>query len=236
MSFSISFCCNSKLSIRGIKMNQFQQEKASLWMGDLEPWMDENWVKQLWLRYGFIVAVKMIKDRSSSLSAGYCFVDFSSLGEAQQVLTQFNGHSIPGTLRIFKLNWASGTSLGSGRDAGVEYTIYVCDLPLEVNDFQLFGIFSQRYPSCRGAKIVLDPLTQLSKGYGFVRFADEVEQQRAMVEMNNFVLGSSRIRCAPAQVKLTGAANNSGQSGNTYNPTYAMNLSSNQTQSNMKIL
>lgn len=201
----------------------FSVERASLWMGDLEPWMDDNWLKQLWLSYGFMVSIKVIKDRNTGMNAGYCFVDFASLAEATQVLSQLNGHPIPGTGRIFKLNWASGSNVIASRDIGVEYTIYVCDLPLELNDYQLFALFQTRYPSCKGARIVFDPLTHLSKGYGFVRFTDEVEQQRAMVEMHNQVLGNSRIRCAPAQVKLAGV-NGTPTSNTTYTPKYAMNL------------
>ncbi|KAJ7874177.1 hypothetical protein B0H14DRAFT_3555565 [Mycena olivaceomarginata] len=36
------------------------------------------------------------------------------------------------------------------------------------------------FPSCKSAKIMLDPATGVSRGYGFVRFADEADQQRAL--------------------------------------------------------
>jgi RNA recognition motif-containing protein len=54
-------------------------------------------------------------------------------------------------------------------------------------------MFQTRYPSCKGARIVFDPLTHLSKGYGFVKFTDEIEQQRAMVEMRNQVVENSKM-------------------------------------------
>lgn len=37
--------------------------KTTLWMGDLDPWMDENYVKQIWLNYGEHVNVKVIRDK-----------------------------------------------------------------------------------------------------------------------------------------------------------------------------
>jgi RNA recognition motif-containing protein len=48
---------------------------------------------------------------------------------------------------------------------------------------------------------VTDPITGLSKGYGFVRFGDESEQQRSMVEMQGLFLGSRPIRVAAASAK-----------------------------------
>lgn len=217
-------------------------EKSTLWMGDLEPWMNENWIKALWLKHGEIVNVKMIKDRSTGQAAGYCFVEFSNSASASRALTTLNGSQIPGTVRIFKLNWASGSN--PTRDACVEYTIYVSDVPVHINDYQLFAYFQARFPSCRGAKIVLDPLTQLSKGYGFVRFADESEQQRALMEMNGQEFAGSIIRCAPAQTKIIGGAHagmhyaNASSAGGamnaanyvaplSYAPTYAMNYDPN---------
>ncbi len=37
--------------------------KTTLWMGDLDPWMDEQYVKQVWANYGEQVNVKIIRDR-----------------------------------------------------------------------------------------------------------------------------------------------------------------------------
>ena len=40
-------------------------EKNTLWMGDLEPWMDENYLKQIWFKLGEAVNVKVISDKFS---------------------------------------------------------------------------------------------------------------------------------------------------------------------------
>jgi RNA recognition motif-containing protein len=49
------------------------------------------------------------------------------------------------------------------------------------------------YSSIRSAKIVLDVVTGQSKGYGFVRFVDESEQQRALEEMTGEIWYERRI-------------------------------------------
>ncbi|KAL8242502.1 hypothetical protein R6Q59_012804 [Mikania micrantha] len=58
-----------------------------------------------------------------------------------------------------------------------------------------------RYPSVKGAKVVLDTNTGCSKGYGFVRFADENERTRAMNEMNGQYCSSRPMRVGVATPK-----------------------------------
>ena len=40
--------------------------RTSLWMGELDPWMDENWIQQTWYNVlGEPVSVKLIRDKYS---------------------------------------------------------------------------------------------------------------------------------------------------------------------------
>jgi hypothetical protein len=48
-----------------------------------------------------------------SASAGYCFVELSSPAAAVKAITTLNGMLIPGTNKVFKLNWASGGGMAS---------------------------------------------------------------------------------------------------------------------------
>lgn len=99
-------------------------------MGELEPWIDENFVRSIWFNMGEQVNVKMIRDKFSGYgergavytdmadrsrsNAGYCFVDFSTPEAAAKALT-LNGQIIPNSNRPFKLNWASGGGLADRR-------------------------------------------------------------------------------------------------------------------------
>ncbi|CAL5344424.1 unnamed protein product [Camellia sinensis] len=55
----------------------------------------------------------------------------------------------------------------------------------------------------RGAKVVIDPNTGRSKGYGFVKFADEMERNRAMSEMNGVNCSTRPMRVSVATPKKT---------------------------------
>ncbi|KAG1663768.1 hypothetical protein FOA52_011819 [Chlamydomonas sp. UWO 241] len=75
-----------------------------------------------------------------------------------------------------------------------DYSVYIGDLAPEVDETYLASFFRAYYPSCRTAKVMTDPSTGASKGYGFVRFADMGERDRAVREMNGVMIGSSAIR------------------------------------------
>ena len=99
-------------------------------------------------------------------------------------------------------------------------SIWVGDLTPEVDDFALYRFFTQRYGSIRCAKVwtaaaesgantfyllcfqvVLDE-SGFSKGYGFVRFGSEAEQQHALGSMTGEMgLGSKPIKVSMANQK-----------------------------------
>ncbi|KAF2681045.1 RNA-binding domain-containing protein [Lentithecium fluviatile CBS 122367] len=175
--------------------------KTTLWMGELEPWIDENFVRSIWYNMGENVNVKMIRDKFSG-NAGYCFVDFASSAAASKALT-LNGQLIPNSNRPFKLNWASGGGLAdrSRDDRGPEYSIFVGDLGPEVNEFVLVQLFQNKFPSCKSAKIMSDPISGMSRGYGFVRFTSEEDQQKALTEMQGVYCGNRPMRISTATPK-----------------------------------
>ncbi|KAJ5761388.1 RNA-binding protein [Penicillium manginii] len=179
--------------------------KTTLWMGELEPWIDENFIRNLWFQMGEQVNVKMIRDKFSGSNAGYCFVDFSSPAAAAKALS-LNGTPMPNTNRVFKLNWATGGGLAdrSRDDRGPEYSIFVGDLGPEVNEYVLVSLFQSRFPSCKSAKIMTDPISGMSRGYGFVRFSDENDQQRALTEMQGVYCGNRPMRISTATPKNKG--------------------------------
>ncbi|KAL1862875.1 hypothetical protein VTK73DRAFT_6594 [Phialemonium thermophilum] len=183
------------------QMQPANEAAKTLWMGEMEGWMDENFIKNLFQSVlGENVQVKVIRDRNSG-NAGYCFVEFNTPEAAQKALN-LNGTPVPNSTRVFKLNWASGGGLVDRRDdRGPEYSIFVGDLGPEVNEFVLVSLFQSRFPSCKSAKIMTDAVTGQSRGYGFVRFSDEADQQRALIEMQGVYCGNRPMRISTATPK-----------------------------------
>lgn len=168
-------------------------------MGDLEPWMSEEYLHSMWNSIGENVQIKLVRNKYSD-SSNYCFVDFASPDAAQKALSMLNGTLMPNSNRPFRLNWASGGGAQELRteERSPDYAIFVGDLGPEVEDATLLGFFKSVYPSTTSAKVIVDPNTGVSRSYGFVHFADEVEQQRALVEMQGQPCGTRSIRISLA--------------------------------------
>ncbi|XP_008796097.2 polyadenylate-binding protein RBP45 [Phoenix dactylifera] len=179
-------------------------EIRTLWVGDLQYWMDENYLFGCFASTGEVLSVKMIRNKQTGQSEGYGFIEFATRAAAERVLQAFNGQMMPNIEQTFRLNWATCGS-GERRDDSPDYTIFVGDLASDVTDYLLQETFKTRYPSVKGAKVVSDRLTGRSKGYGFVRFSDSNEQTRAMNEMNGVYCSSRPMRIGAAASKKAGA-------------------------------
>ncbi|XP_021772061.1 polyadenylate-binding protein RBP47B'-like [Chenopodium quinoa] len=180
---------------------QTLEEVRTLWIGDLQIWVDESYLHSCFAQTGEVISVKVIRNKLTGHPEGYGFVEFVSHAAAERVLQSYNGTPMPGTEQPFRLNWAS-FGIGERRpDAGPEHSIFVGDLAPDVSDYLLQETFRAHYPSVRGAKVVTDPSTGRSKGYGFVKFADETERNRAMTEMNGQYCLSRPMRISAATPK-----------------------------------
>jgi len=176
--------------------------------------MDEPSIKDMFLTVSDgVISVKMIKKNEQP--AGYCFVNFSTEAEAERVLKLVNGTDIPGwkPRKKFRLN----RSTQKLYDFGPNFSIYVGGLDPAVTDDKLHDYFLKNYPSVKGAKIMYEG--GISKGYGFVRFSDESEQQHALKECHGKAvgLGKSVLRVKPAIPKgSTAPATQTTPSANSY--------------------
>lgn len=171
---------------------------SSLWMGDIENWMDENYIKDFYKNIANVVSVKLMK--KEGISIGYCFVEFESPQIAAYVLENYNGKSVQGSTKVLKLSKAvhnSGKSQVNNTfnsNSHGESQIYVCDMDISVTEDELKDFFGKFYMSVSSTKIVTDPKTRMSKGYGFIRFKDAGEANRALTEMNGKLLKSKPIK------------------------------------------
>ncbi|KAK5818698.1 hypothetical protein PVK06_023642 [Gossypium arboreum] len=191
------------------------EEVRTLWIGDLQFWVDESYLNSCFAHTGevphslpsyiLLVSIKIIRNKITGQPEGYGFVEFVSHQAAERILQTYNGTPMPGTDQMFRLNWAS-FGIGERRtDPGLEHSIFVGDLASDVTDYLLQETFRAHYPSVRGAKVVTDPNTGRSKGYGFVKFADEMERNRAMTEMNGVYCSTRAMRISAATPKKTTA-------------------------------
>ncbi|KIV78608.1 hypothetical protein PV11_06242 [Exophiala sideris] len=77
-------------------------------------------------------------------------------------------------------------------------SLFVRSLPATVTTERLTEHFSQSFP-LKHALVVLDPQTKVSKGFGFVTFADAEDAQAAVEQFNNSELDGRKIKVELAQ-------------------------------------
>eukprot|EP00745_Piridium_sociabile_P025110 TRINITY_DN39770_c0_g1_i3.p1 TRINITY_DN39770_c0_g1~~TRINITY_DN39770_c0_g1_i3.p1 ORF type:complete len:337 (-),score=65.39 TRINITY_DN39770_c0_g1_i3:317-1327(-) len=92
-----------------------------------------------------------------------------------------------------KVNWASAPSVCPKTDTSKHHHIFVGDLSPEIEQAQLREAFTG-FGEVSDCKIIRDPTTQKSKGYGFVSFVNRSDAESAMLHMNGQWLGSRPIR------------------------------------------
>lgn len=194
----------------------------TLWMGDLDPWLDEPAIANLWWHVLHVnVEVKVIKPRSlrsdpsymGLTHSGYCFVEFPTYEDAQRALS-LNGQLLPDIAmpsqqhvannhdnqkKYFRLNWASGATLAAPIVHSPEYSLFVGDLSASTTEAHLLSFFQESFPtSIKTVRVMTDPVSGKSRCFGFVRFTDDDERQRALVEMNGAWFGGRPLRVALA--------------------------------------
>ena len=160
----------------------------TLWMGDIEPWMDELFIKNSFIECGFNpTKITLIREKRSEKTKNFCFINFNSFQEATNALFYLNSKKIPKTNIFFKLNIAKNNDKFK-----FSKNIYVGNLTPRINDIDLYKIFKTKYPSVYYASIITD--NGVSRGYGFVHFSKEDEYKKCIKEMNGIVLDNKIIK------------------------------------------
>lgn len=77
---------------------------CQLWMGNLEPYMTENFVIAAFRKMGEEPqTVRLMRNKYTGEPAGYCFVNFMSDEQAIDAMHKLNGKPIPGKYTTWKL-------------------------------------------------------------------------------------------------------------------------------------
>lgn len=122
-------------------------------------------------------------------------------------MQEFNNKPIPNAPnKYFKIKWAS---YGGGvKPHNVtpsintnEISVYVGDLDPSITELKLLEFFRNKYPSAFMSKIISEPSTKMSKGYGFVKFNNHEEAQKSISELNGSNLNGKAIKVSHAYMK-----------------------------------
>ena len=78
--------------------------------------------------------------------------------------------------------------------------IYVSNLGFNVQDGDLKGLFTG-YGTVSSAKVIMDRVTNQSRGFGFVEMPDDTAAQKAVGELNGVMVDGRSIKVSEARPK-----------------------------------
>eukprot|EP00298_Acanthocystis_sp_HF-20_P019996 c24532_g1_i1.p1 GENE.c24532_g1_i1~~c24532_g1_i1.p1 ORF type:complete len:400 (-),score=136.52 c24532_g1_i1:82-1260(-) len=162
------------------------QSQRRLYVGNLDPRVTEQLLFELFSGLGQIEQCKIIQDKQTGGSAGYGFIDFTSRDSAQKALQTMNQRSIYD--KEIKVNWAVHSA-----QTDATYSLYVGDLSKDVDDALLLKTFST-FGECVDGRVMWDPETGRTRGYGFVTFRLRENAEKSLHDMNGAFLGGRAIR------------------------------------------
>ncbi|XP_075433642.1 ELAV-like protein 3 isoform X4 [Ascaphus truei] len=156
--------------------------KTNLIVNYLPQNMTQEEFKSLFGSIGEIESCKLVRDKItgtlaiSGQSLGYGFVNYVDPNDADKAINTLNGLKLQ--TKTIKVSYARPSS-ASIRDAN----LYVSSLPKTMNQKEMEQLFSQ-YGRIITSRILVDQVTGVSRGVGFIRFDKRIEAEEAIKGLN----------------------------------------------------
>ncbi|KAL9080282.1 MAG: hypothetical protein Q9157_000932 [Trypethelium eluteriae] len=165
----------------------WQDKEATVYVGNLDERVTDSLVWELMLQAGRIVNVHLPKDRVTQTHQGYGFVEFISEEDADYAAKIMNQIRLYG--KPVRVNKASADKQKTV-EVGAE--LFIGNLDPMVDEKTLFETF-QRFGTILATPKIARDDSNLSKGYGFVSFADFESSDEAIANMNGQYLMNKEI-------------------------------------------
>ncbi|KAI4314867.1 hypothetical protein L6164_027732 [Bauhinia variegata] len=174
-----------------------RNQDATAYVGNLDPQVSEELLWELFVQAGPVVNVYVPKDRVTNQHQGYGFVEFRSEEDADYAIKVLNMIKLYG--KPIRVNKASQDK--KGLDVGAN--LFIGNLDPDVDEKLLYDTFSAFGVIVTNPKIMRDPETGNSRGFGFISY-DSFEASDAAIEaMNGQYLCNRQITVSYAYKKDT---------------------------------
>ncbi|XP_069818103.1 ELAV-like protein 2 isoform X4 [Dendropsophus ebraccatus] len=159
-----------------VDSNNTEDSKTNLIVNYLPQNMTQEELKSLFGSIGEIESCKLVRDKITGQSLGYGFVNYIDPKDAEKAINTLNGLRLQ--TKTIKVSYARPSS-ASIRDAN----LYVSGLPKTMTQKELEQLFSQ-YGRIITSRILVDQVTGVSRGVGFIRFDKRIEAEEAIKGLN----------------------------------------------------
>jgi len=166
------------------------EQTGSLYVGDLLPEVTEHMLFEIFQSVGPVSSVKVCRDKDTSLSLGYGYVNFHSVADAERALDTMNFTTIRG--KACRIMWIEKDK--SVRDKGVG-NIFIKNLDVSIDHKTLYDTFSM-FGNIKSCKVATDSEGN-SLGYGFVHYVDPASAKAAIEKINGMVIAEKKVEVVP---------------------------------------
>lgn len=157
-----------------------RNQQATVWCGGLEPQCTEELVWELMCQAGPVVSVNMPRDKITQNHQGYAFCEFVDSDTADYAVRLINMIKVYGKqLRVNK----AAVDQKDQPDQGFSANLFIGNLEPDVDEKMLYDTFSA-FGAVLSAKVMVDPDSGVSRGFGFISF-DSFESADAAIESMN---------------------------------------------------
>ncbi|KMZ74670.1 Splicing factor 3b [Zostera marina] len=174
-----------------------RNQDATAYVGNLDPQISEELLWELFVQAGPVVNVYVPKDRVTNLHQGYGFVEFRSEEDADYAIKILNMIKLYG--KPIRVNKASQDK----KSLDVGANLFVGNLDPDVDEKLLYDTFSAFGVIVTNPKIMRDPETGNSRGFGFISYDSFETSDGAIEAMNGQYLCNRQITVSYAYKKDT---------------------------------
>ncbi|EEF46011.1 splicing factor 3B subunit 4 [Ricinus communis] len=174
-----------------------RNQDATAYVGNLDPQVSEELLWELFVQAGPVVNVYVPKDRVTNLHQGYGFVEFRSEEDADYAIKIMNMIKLFG--KPIRVNKASQDK----KSLDVGANLFIGNLDPDVDEKLLHDTFSAFGVIVTNPKIMRDPETGNSRGFGFISYDSFDASDAAIEAMNGQYLCNRQITVSYAYKKDT---------------------------------
>ncbi|CAG7860809.1 unnamed protein product [Brassica rapa] len=174
-----------------------RNQEATVYVGQLDPQLSEELLWELFVQAGPVVNVYVPKDRVTGLHLGYGFIEFRSEEDADYAIKILNMIKIHG--KPIRVNKASQDK----KSLDVGANLFIGNLDPDVDEKILYDTFSAFGGIASNPKIMRDPDTGNSRGFGFISYDSFDASDAAIEAMTGQYLCNRQITVSYAYKKDT---------------------------------
>jgi len=182
---------------------------TNVYVKNLDPETTDEKLKDAFAKFGEITSAVVMHHPETGLSRGFGFVNFREHEAAERAVAEGNGMLV-GTKNVV----ACRAQKKSERERELRrrfeqlkseqphagQNVYVRNLDDSITDEELRTLFAP-YGSITSAKVMIDPTSKISRGFGFVSFSTPEEAHKAISEVNGVLVHNKPLYVALAQKK-----------------------------------